>query len=125
MSRSALTLKWFGCYLMLLGLALMLVPNLLLGLFHVATTSEVWIRVVGVLAFNIGVYYLAAARSESRPLFLASVYTRALVLASFAAFALLQLCEPIVVLFGAVDFCGGLWTLHALRTENSAHAIRN
>lgn len=125
MSRPALTLNWFGCYLMLLGLALMLVPNLLLGLFHIANTSEVWIRIVGVLAFNIGVYYLAAARSESRPLFLASVYTRALVLATFATFALLQLCEPIVVLFGAADFCGALWTLYALRTENRARAIRN
>jgi uncharacterized protein YjeT (DUF2065 family) len=55
MSRPALTLNWFGYYLMLLGLALMLAPNLLLRLFDIATTSEVWIRIVGVLAFNIGV----------------------------------------------------------------------
>ncbi|QRY77259.1 hypothetical protein JVX91_16755 [Pseudomonas sp. PDNC002] len=119
MSRAALTLKYFAIYLMLLGIALVLVPNLLLSLFGMAPTPDVWVRVVGVLAFNIGVYYWYAARSESRELFLASVYTRAIVLASFAAFAALQLSEPVLVLFGAVDFCGGLWTLRALRRENA------
>ena len=49
-----------------------LAPGPLLGLFGLAAT-EVWIRVVGVLAFNIGVYYWAAAAAESRPVFVASV----------------------------------------------------
>jgi hypothetical protein len=117
MSKPALTLKWFGIYLLLLGAGLALLPNLLLSLFLIPPTDEVWIRVVGVLVFNIGVYYLFAARSESRELLLASVYTRALVLLSFALFALLGLAEPVVVLFGAVDCLGGLWTLYALRRE--------
>jgi hypothetical protein len=122
MSRAALSLKYFALYLMLLGTFLVLGPNLLLGMFALPSTPEVWIRVVGVLAFNIGIYYWFAARSERRELFLASVYTRALVLVSFAAFALLQMAEPVVVLFGAVDFCGALWTLYALRTEDAAWA---
>ncbi|MNZ89869.1 hypothetical protein D3C78_1088070 [compost metagenome] len=122
MSKPALTLKWFGVYLMLLGLALAAIPNLLLSLFFMEPAREVWIRVVGVLAFNIGVYYWFAALSESRPLFLASVYTRALVLASFALFAALGLAAPVMVLFGAVDFLGGLWTLHALRQERRVRA---
>lgn len=117
MSKPALTLKWFGIYLLMLGAGLALLPNLLLSLFLIPPTDEVWIRVVGVLVFNIGVYYLFAARSESRELLLASVYTRALVLLSFALFALLGLAEPVMVLFGAVDCLGGLWTLHALRRE--------
>ncbi|MCU1759820.1 hypothetical protein NTD84_08815 [Pseudomonas sp. 14P_8.1_Bac3] len=117
MSRAARSLKFFAIYLMLLGVGLMLVPNLILTLFKMAPTPEVWIRVVGVLALNIGIYYWYAALSECRPLFWASVYTRALVLMSFAVFAALQLSEPVLVVFGAVDFCGGLWTLWALRSE--------
>jgi len=53
MSKAAFTVKAFGVYLVLLGIALVLVPNLLLGLFGIPSTSEVWIRVVVLLAFNI------------------------------------------------------------------------
>lgn len=54
MSKPALTLKWFGIYLLMLGAGLALLPNLLLSLFLIPPTDEVWIRVVGVLVFNIG-----------------------------------------------------------------------
>jgi hypothetical protein len=114
MSRAAQSLKLFALYLLVLGTGLVAAPGLLLGLFGLATT-EVWIRVAGVLTFNIGIYYWAAAAAESRPVFVASVATRALVFASFAAFALLGLAKPVLVLFGTVDLLGGLWTAAVLR----------
>jgi hypothetical protein len=114
MSRAALSLKLFACYLFVLGIALVAQPGLLLGLFGLATT-EVWIRVVGVLAFNIGAYYWAAAACEARTVFVASVGTRVLVFAAFASFAALGLAKPVLVLFGAADLAGGLWTAAALR----------
>ena len=115
MSRAALSLKLFACYLFLLGVALVVAPGLLLGLFGLAA-SEVWIRVVGVLAFNIGAYYWAAAACEARAVFVASVATRAIVFGAFASFAALGLAKPVLVLFGAVDLAGGLWTAAALRS---------
>ena len=117
MSKAAFTVKAFGVYLLLLGIALILVPNLLLGLFGIPSTSEVWIRVVGLLAFNIGMYYWYAAKSEARPFFLASVYVRAAVPVVFIAFVALGLVSPLLVLFGIVDLAGGLWTFVALRKE--------
>jgi hypothetical protein len=114
MSRAALSLKLFAFYLLALGAGLVAVPGLLLGLFGLATT-EVWIRVAGVLTFNIGLYYWAAAVAEARPVFVASVGTRFLVFASFACFVLLGLAKPVLVLFGTVDLLGGLWTAAALR----------
>ena len=116
MSRAALSLKLFACYLFALGIALVARPDLLLGLFGLETT-EVWIRVVGVLAFNIGAYYWAAAACEARTVFVASVATRALVFAAFASFAALGLAKPVLVLFGAADLAGGLWTAAALRAS--------
>lgn len=80
MSKSAFTVKAFGCYLLVLGVALAAVPNLLLSTFGLPATHEVWIRVVGVLVFNVGVYYVYAAQCEARAFFRASVCTRALVL---------------------------------------------
>ena len=117
MSKSAFTLKAFGIYLLVLGVTLIVTPNILLSVFHIPETSEVWIRVVGVLVLNIGVYYLYAAKCEAKAFFRASVYTRIFVLLSFAAFAVLGFTKPILVLFGAIDFFGGIWTGIALRQE--------
>ena len=117
MSKAAFTIRAFGIYLMVLGLTLTLVPNLLLSTFGIPETSEVWIHVVGVLVFNIGVYYIYAARCEARAFFEASVYTRAVVMVAFAAFAALGWVSPLLILFGAVDFMGGIWTWLTLRAE--------
>ena len=94
MSKPALTLKVFGVYLFILGLGLILLPNLILSVFGVPPTSEVWIRVVGVLVFNIGIYYWYAAKHEARIIFLASVYARTFVLAAFIAFVVTGLVSP-------------------------------
>ena len=115
MSKAAFTVRVFGRYLIVLGVVLVAVPNLLLSLFMMPTTSEVWIRVVGLLVFNIGVYYLYAARCEATAFFQASVFTRALVLVAFTAFVVAGLAKPMLIGFGAVDFLGGLWTWRALR----------
>jgi hypothetical protein len=115
MTKAAFTIRTFGYYLIALGLVLVAVPNLLLSMFLMPETSEVWIRVVGLLAFNIGVYYLYAAKCEATEFFRASIFTRTLVLFGFAAFVLMGLASPMLVGFGVVDFLGGLWTWRALK----------
>jgi len=49
MSKAAFTVKAFGVCLAVLGLTLVVASNVLLGLFGIPATSEVWIRVVGEL----------------------------------------------------------------------------
>lgn len=120
MSKAAFSIRAFGIYLLVLGVGLALQPNLLLGVFGMPPTGEVWIRVVGVLVFNIGLYYLYAARDEAKGVFRVSVYTRVLVLVSFGAFAVLGLASPVLVLFGLADFAGAVWTFLALRADQAA-----
>ncbi|MFP5392536.1 MAG: hypothetical protein ACLGI6_13490 [Gammaproteobacteria bacterium] len=126
MSKSETSAKVFAAYLYVLGTVLVFAPNLLLTILGVATTSEVWIRVLGLLVFNLGVYVWVAARH--RPFLEASVYTRLLVFAGLASFALLGMASPILALFGVVDLLGGLWTWLALRADASQgaapHAVR-
>jgi hypothetical protein len=107
-----------GHYLIVLGIVLIFSPNILLAIFLMPTTTEVWIRVVGVLVLNIGVYYIFAALCEAKSFFKASVYTRAFVLLSFIVFAIFGLVSPMIIFFGMVDFCGGIWTHFAIRAEN-------
>lgn len=117
MSKSAFTVKFFGVYALLTGLNLMFAPNLLLGLFGIPPTTEVWIRVVGVLAFNIGVYYWFAAKCEAKGFFEATVYARCFVFAAFVAFAALGLVHKALILFGCVELVGAVWTWLALKKQ--------
>jgi hypothetical protein len=110
----------FGVYLIGLGAELMVAPNLLLWLFRIPATSEVWIRVVGVLAAIIGAYYLLAVRAGLRQLFAWSVPARMAVSIPFGAFVLAGLVPPVLMLFAAIDFAGAAWTWSALRRETDA-----
>jgi hypothetical protein len=62
MSRAAISIKAFAVYAFVVGAGLVVAPNGMLGVFGIPHTTEVWIRVVGVLAFNIGAYYWCAAK---------------------------------------------------------------
>lgn len=120
MSNPAKSVHFFGFYLVGLGAILLAVPNLLLSVFGLPLTSEVWIRVVGMLVLLLGIYYVVLARAETTVFFRLSVYLRASVLVFFTAFVLLGIASPPLILFGGVDLLGALWTGLALRQSRSA-----
>ena len=117
MSKAAFTVKAFSVYLFVLGVVLVVVPNLLLSVFGFPPTDEVWIRVLGIVVVNLGAYYWYAAKSEARLFFLASVFTRAFVFVAFVALVVLGLTKPILIAIGTIDALGGLWTYFALKSE--------
>lgn len=119
MSKSAVSAKVFAVYLFFAGALLAIAPNLLLSMLLIPPTSEVWIRVLGLVAFMIGVYAWVAASHEFKPFLVASVYTRFVVFVAFTAFALMGLASPMVILFGVADLAGGIWTHLALRADAS------
>ena len=123
MSRSARTLFVFGIYLLLLGPALIFVPNALLSVFGVPPTDEVWIRVVGVLAMTLGFYDVVAARHELKNYFRATVIARLMVLLVFAAFVIIDLVHPALLIFGFIDCAGAIWTATSLVAEQQGPAI--
>lgn len=117
MSRSAFSAKVFAIYLFIAGALLVTFPNALLSVLQIAPTSEVWIRVVGLVAFMIGVYAWVAASHEFTPFLVASVYTRFVVFVAFTVFAATGLASPMIMLFGVADLAGGVWTHFALRSD--------
>ena len=76
MKRAATSIRVVGIYLLLLGAALIAVPNLVLAPFGLPPTSDVWLRVVGVLVAILGHYYVQAARHDLVPFYRASVPAR-------------------------------------------------
>ena len=117
MSRTATTIQAFGAYLMILSLGLMAAPNMLLPVFGMPPTPEVWIRVAGLVVFNEGVCYWFAAKSNALPFFRASFYLRCLAPIVFGAFVLAGLARPALIGFGLVDLAAGVWTILTLRGE--------
>jgi hypothetical protein len=117
MTKSAQSVFYFGIYLLLTGVTLLFMPNLLLGMCGLPATEEVWIRVVGMLAGIIGVYYVFAARQNLTPFFRMTVYIRSTVILFFGAFVLAGLVKPALLLFGAIDLAGAIWTQLALKNS--------
>lgn len=123
MSHSAFTIKAFGIYLIVMSAGLVVAPDRVLALFGVVAGTEIWIRIVGAAVFNIGVIYWYAAQHEAVAIFRVSVYTRTLILLAFCTFAALGLASPILILFGAAEFAGAMWTRYALKSENQDSAL--
>jgi len=119
MSRAAKSLFVFGIYLCGLGLILLLVPNLILRVFAVPPTSEVWIRINGMLVLCLSFYYVQAARKELTVFIRWTVWARVAVIFYFAAFVLLVAAPKALLLFGLIDLLSAIWTWLALKKDEA------
>jgi len=115
MTSVAKSIYYFGLYLILVGVTLTVVPNLLLSTFQIPETNEVWIRVLGGIVFNIGLYYLFMAPVNNPVFTTLTIYTRLLVLLWFVVFVALGWAPLPLMLFGLVDAAGAAWTYGATR----------
>jgi hypothetical protein len=120
MSRAAVSVLAWGIYLIGAGLGFLLTPNLVLPIFGLPTTTEVWVRVVGLLAAIIGMYYVSCARGNVVPFFRLTVTGRLLFMAGSVALVALGLSSPSFLLIGALDTIGAIWTWLSLRATTEA-----
>ncbi len=118
MNSAAKSVYYFGFYLIGLGIILMTFPNVLLGMFQFEPTQEVWIRVAGLLVLDIGVFYLIVAPTNNEVFIKVSAYNRFLVFVTFVVFVVIGLAKPMLIMFGAVDLAGGLWTYLSIKKNN-------
>ena len=122
MHPAAHSIKYFGLYIVLTGIGLLLVPNLVLVPLGIAAPAEIWIRVVGALALVVGYYYWACGTAGAVAFFRATVAGRV----AFAALMLLLVAvfaaPAQILLFGIVDILGAAWTFAGLRKADQAGA---
>ena len=112
---------FFGVYVILLGIILLLIPDFFIGIFGLPETTDVWIRVAGMLVLLVGYYYVRAGRDGEgmAKFFRWTVHTRSSVIVFFIIFVLFDLVKPILILFGVIDLLGAIWTGLALRSSES------
>lgn len=123
MSEVARSLVLFGWYLAGFGGLLVAAPNVALSMFGLPPTDEVWIRVVGVLVLAIAYFNVRLGRAGVVAYARLTVHTRTGVFVFLLGFALTGLARPIVILVGAIDLAGALWTAWALRADGRARPL--
>lgn len=110
----------WACYLLPLGLTLIIGPNPLLGLFGIAPATEVWVRMVGMFVLFMAWLNVHAWRTGNVELLRLSVQIRLSVPLFFGLFVAVGWMQPVMLLFAAVDVASALWTHSALRAERLA-----
>jgi hypothetical protein len=116
-SHSAKSIKYFGFYLVGLGLSALLVPDLIGEVMGFESVGGAWPRVVGMVVCFLAYYYLTVAKLDARPFFKATVVARLSVPLFFVAFVAMGLERWTLICIGVPDFAGALWTWSALRKD--------
>lgn len=118
MKSATTSLTVFGIYMILIpGIGLMTVPDFMLDLFKLSYGEELWTaRMIGLLAFIIGVFDISIAKYE-----LDKLYNLTVMLRYFAALFMVGLwvkgeVEIMILLFAAIDIAGASWTLLAIKS---------
>jgi hypothetical protein len=117
MSRAALSIFVYGCYLVILSLTLFLIPNIALQIVGLDAHKDVWIFVVAMSVLFLAGYFIVAARKEVTEIFWLSVVFRLSVPLFFGLFIALGFSKVNLLLFTPPDVLFALWTLLALRSS--------
>jgi hypothetical protein len=119
MDNAGRSVYFFGLYLYAIGAFLLFFPDVLLRLFLFEGTKEVWIRIIGFLAIDLGYFYHQSAIGKVTAFYRMTIPTRVVACIVFLALAALRLAEPLLVIFGLVDLAGAFWTWQALKAGGS------
>jgi hypothetical protein len=117
MSRIAQSITVFGVYLALAGLSFVFIPHLVLPILGFPPTTEIWIRLAGLLTLILAMYFLYSVRYQDRHFFRATIIARFMFFTGVTLFVILGWGSPVLIAFGLIDLAGAAWTWSALRAE--------
>jgi hypothetical protein len=115
MTRPARSLFAFGIYVLITGFAFIAIPAPLVSLLRLPSATAGWARIVGLLAIVIGCYDVVGSRAECAPYIRASVPVRFGFAAGTALLVIFGQMPATILLLGATDIAGALWTAATLR----------
>ena len=115
MSKAAKTVWFFGIYLIIEGLFLLLAPSWVLAEIGIPDPESVWRIVLGFVVAVLGYYYVRNAKANLNPFFGFTVQIRILQFAFFIWLYLFERGTFALVAFSFVEFIAGLWTWLTLK----------
>lgn len=117
MRSTTTSLRVFGMYMILVpGIGLMIVPDFILDLFKLSYGEELWIpRMIGLLAFIIGVFDIYIAKYEINKLYKLTIILRYFAAIFMIALWWLEEVEIMILLFAVIDAAGAYWTMATLK----------
>jgi len=122
LSGSARSVLAYGVYIIVVGAAFLLFPNVGLRLMGLKTTTEVWIHIMSWFVIWVGIYYIVSALSESRAFIRATVFGRPTFIVFSSVIVALGMIEPVFLIFGAIDLATAVWTFLLMRSEKKIAA---
>ena len=106
-------------YVILTGLQLIFVPNMLLGMFGFEPTSEIWIKLLGIVVLPLSAVYYAIGKQGNRETVFSTVVSRGFVGIGFLLLVLSGQAKINLLLFAGVDIATAVWTWIELKKEKA------
>ena len=97
-------------YVILTGLQLIFVPNMLLSMFGFEPTSEIWIKVLGIVILPLSAVYYAISKQGNEESLRATIISRGFVGIGFTLLALSGQAPMALILFAGIDIATAIWT---------------
>ncbi|MBL4866958.1 MAG: hypothetical protein JKY67_11355 [Pseudomonadales bacterium] len=118
MTNSAKSILYFSLYLMPTGIFILLWPQIFSVVMDINETTIHFIRLMGIVSFILGFYYLRAALENNVGFFRTCIFGRLIFLAgSILVYSVFE-APAIFVLFGAVDGIGAIITYRYMKQDS-------
>ena len=104
-----------AAYVLLTGLQLIFVPNMLLSMFGFNATSEIWIKVLGIVVLSLSIIYYTVSKSGNDDVVRATMWSRLFVGIGFILLALTGQAKLSIILFAGIDIVTAVWTWFELK----------
>jgi hypothetical protein len=115
MIKNNLSLLVQATYLGLVGVLLIYAPNFLLGLLGFEPTTEIWIKVLGIVTLALATVYSGIVRSGDLISKRYSVYGRLMAVIGFILLVLVSHARSAMFLLAGVDLATAIWSWMELK----------
>ena len=113
--KKSLSLTVQAIYVFITALQLIFVPNMLLGMFGFEPTSEIWIKVLGVVLIAFVLVYFGVILYGNKDLIRISIYSRLIVVVGFGLLVATGQAATPLILFAGIDLATAIWTWFELK----------
>jgi hypothetical protein len=116
-TKSYVSLTVQAVYVFITALQLIFIPNTLLGMFGFEPTSEIWIKVFGVVLLSLAIVYYGIIKHGNADVVRFTVWSRLLVGAGFTIMSITGIAPLTLILFAGIDVATAIWTWFELKNK--------